>query len=76
MKNIEQIWQEIMNGKIVYWENEGYRITMTEALNNEYQLKHFSHKNGFVLCITCTENWFGSLIDESEVKKCFVTENY
>ena len=44
MKNIKEIWQALMNGKIVYWGNENYRLTMTEA-HGDYQDNHFTNKN-------------------------------
>lgn len=75
MKTIQEVWQAIMNGKPVYWHHEGYRITLVDA-RGDYQEKHFTYRNGFVLRVTCTSNWFGSLLEESELGNLFVTEKY
>ena len=61
---IEEIWDAIEKGIDVYTHpQKSYKIYKSKILeNNEYQLNHFSHKNGFVLSDRCISNYFGGLI--------------
>lgn len=74
-KTIEQVWKALESSKIVYWSNQGYKVYISEALqDNDYQRNHFSFKNGKVLSVRCIDNYFGSLINESDLSTLFVEE--
>ena len=75
MKTIKDVWQNLESGRVVYAGNKAYRLTMENA-RGEYQEKHFTYKNGYVLRVTCTSNWFGSLLNEKELSTLFTEENY
>lgn len=75
LKNIAKVWTAIQMGKTVFVGNESYRLTM-EYANGEYQKTHWTHNNGFVLRSTCTSNWFGALLDKSELGNCYVIERF
>jgi hypothetical protein len=74
---VAEIWSALESGKTVHWASKAYKITIESAREGtpecrEYWLKHHTYKNGNVLRATCTSNWFGSLLEESEVSRCFV----
>lgn len=66
-KTIEQVWNAIEQGQTVYWVNESYKLTIETALLEN----HFSNKNGKCLRVTYISNWFGSILDKSELPKLF-----
>ena len=75
MRSIKDVWDNIMAGRTVYWGNEAYRITLIDAIG-DYQANHCTSKNGLVLRVTCTSNWFGSLLEPAQLKDCYTKENY
>ncbi len=71
--NITEVWNALDNGITINWSNDGYKVYIENAIvDNEYQAKHFTNRNGKVLSIRFIENYFGSLIDESELNKLYV----
>jgi hypothetical protein len=82
INTVKEAWAAIESGKTVYWNNEAYRLTLCEVegahgFNVEtakYQKTHHSYKNNYVLRVTCTSNWFGSLLNENEVSQLFINE--
>lgn len=83
IKSIEEAWSNLEAGRVVYCGNKSYRLTLEEVRRHgvnedtaKYQEAHHSYKNNYVLRVTCTSNWFGSLISESEVSQLFTDENY
>lgn len=73
---LEQVWQALEEGKTVYWTNKSYKITI-EPLNREWRESNgfeipFSAKGEQCLRVTCISNWFGSLLDPSELNSLFV----
>ncbi len=70
--NIDEVWQDLNQGRKVYWNHTGYEIVREPVTKGiEFQEKHFSRQGNEVLCIRYTENWFGGIIDETEVKELF-----
>ena len=84
LNNVEEIWKNIQAGRTVYWSSSAYRLTLcevrpVEGFNEQtaaYQETHHTYKNNFVLRVTCTSNWFGSLLEPSEIEKCYTKEEY
>lgn len=70
---IKEIHEALDQGKRVEWGNSSYIITRTKS-HCEYQDNHFTNVKGLVLSITCESNWFGGLMDESELKKVYLAE--
>lgn len=71
--SINQVWELILQNKEVNWVNESYKITKEPIIdNNEYQLNHFSKRGKFVLRVTCKYNYFGSLLEETDLNRLFV----
>ena len=77
-KNIDEVWAAVESGTMVYASNKSYAVVVEQVIGSErtvaYQSKHFSYRNGKVLCTRCIENWFGSLMHESELGSLFTTE--
>lgn len=70
---VTEIWKALLDGKRVEWVHSGYSIKIIDAYpNNEYQKQHFTNRNGKLLRVTCDANWFGSLLEESELNNCYV----
>lgn len=69
---IEQVWQAVSEGKTVYWHNKAYKVYVSDA--NPllgFQLNHFSFKDGKILSVRHIENYFGGLIEDSDLEHCF-----
>ena len=82
MKNpltIEQIWKHLESGNAVKWGNDNYELhgISVEPGNPDtvkYQKAHHTYKNGMVLRCTCIANYFGSLLDKTELSSCYLSE--
>jgi hypothetical protein len=77
-KTVTEVWAAIDAGKTVYWGNKEYRLTEEDS-NLEWRLSHgyeapLSNRNGRCLRVTCTRNWFGSFLTESDINELFVEE--
>lgn len=71
--NIEQVWSELDKGNDVFWGHDGYKVYVSHVLNgSEYQLKHFSRRGTQILSVRCIANYFGSIMDESDLSKLFI----
>jgi hypothetical protein len=74
-ETINEVWNALDEGKTVYCSNESYKITIEPTIpNNEFQLNHFTRRGDQVLRVTCIENYFGSLLSESELGKLFTKD--
>lgn len=71
---IKDIWEAIENEVEVCWENDLYYIHKIEV-KEENEFNRDTYKNGFALRCTCKSNYFGSLLEKSEFKKCYIKEN-
>jgi hypothetical protein len=71
-KTISEVWAAIDSGKPVYWGNKGYRVLPVDHDNENSPT--FTLKNGKLLRVTFTANWFGSLLQPSELGQLFTEE--
>jgi hypothetical protein len=72
---IEQIWENVLQNKEVNWSNSSYKITKEPIYDdNQYQLNHFTRRGKFVLRVTCKSNYFGSLLEKTDLNNCFIRE--
>ena len=70
---LQEIYSAIDSGKTVHWENSLYEVHPVDAEpDNKYAA--VSYREGKALRITCTSNYFGSLITERCFEKCFIKE--
>ena len=69
--DVKQVWSALDKGLKVYWSNDAYQVVV-ETADCEYQYNHFTNRNGKVLCIRHTENWFGGLMDQAELGALFL----
>jgi len=77
--NIGQIWAALDKGLVVNYGNTSYKIYIekvctTSGSTRDYQSVHFSVRNGELLSIRCISNYFGGLINESQLAECFIVE--
>lgn len=71
---IEQVWKAVEEGKTVtFKDNSSYKVYV-EPAQREYHLNHFTFKNDKVLSIRCISNYFGSIMDEKELKDLKIEE--
>lgn len=74
--NISEVWQDLEQGKTIFWENEGYKVFIQDARTHEcagkdFDLNHFSFKNGKVLDVRYIDTFWGSRMDQSDIEKLF-----
>lgn len=79
IKNLDHLWTLIDSGVTVYWCNESYAITVEYSMiswrtDNGFPVP-WSNKNGFCLRVTCTSNYFGSLLDEKDLPRLFYNQS-
>lgn len=75
-KTIQDVWSAVDKGLPVYWSNDAYQLTIEDAKVGtsecrEYWLNHFTFRDGKLLRVTCTSNWFGSLLNESDLSRLY-----
>lgn len=70
--HISQVWQDLQLGKTIYWHHEGYKVYIEPAiLGNKFQETHFTNLNGKVLSVRFSENYFGSIMNLSDLNNLF-----
>ena len=69
--SIEQIHLALEQGHKVNWVNSLYELAYVKCEEKNLYGKP-SYKNGKAVRVFCVENYFGSLIHESEFKNCFL----
>lgn len=70
---INQLWTLLDANTTVHWSNDSYKITVESIIpDNQYQLNHFTRRGDKVLRVTCTSNYFGSLLNESDLESLYV----
>ena len=69
--NIEQIHQALEEGKVVNWQNSLYELEYVPC-ESENPSGKLSFKGGKAIRVTCTQNYFGSLITESCLENCYI----
>ncbi len=75
-QNIREVWETLDQGITIYWSSTAYKLTVEDIRtgrpeDKEYWNRHFSFRNGKVLRVTYISNWYGSLLNESEIKFLF-----
>lgn len=70
---IEQIWTALDQGKEVLWHHKGYMIHSVESKSNEFS--KLSYRNGQALRVTCIENYFGSLMNVTDLGHAYIKES-
>lgn len=63
-RTIEEVWDGIKKGKTIYWNNDGYQLTIEPYHEGNSE---FTRQGDKVLRITYIENYFGSLLEEKEL---------
>lgn len=69
-KTVDQVWEAIDKGDKVYWIHEGYEVLVVSDPVPEKNM--YSHRQGKMLRVTFTENYFGSRLDEKELNNLFI----
>lgn len=74
-KNIDQVWEALDQGKIVYWKNESYQLTI-EPVQREWRERQgfgipWTTRGESCLRVTCMSNWFGSLLETNELNSLY-----
>ena len=69
---IHEIYKALDEGKEVNWCHDGYYVHKVKYDRgiNKYSL--LSWNEGEALRVTCKSNYFGSLIDEKDLSRCFI----
>lgn len=68
-ETIEQVWSDIDSGKTIFWSNELYKvIPETIIKDNSFQENHFTRKGNTLLSVRCIENYFGSVMDKTDLR--------
>ncbi len=76
-QSIAQVWKDLFNGCTIHWCNDSYKLYVEDAIpNNEFQRNHFTYNNGKILSVRCISNYFGSILDESEICKLYSYSNF
>lgn len=74
-KTIEDVWRAVEAGKTVYWSNKAYKIYVEKDLmperTLEYPPRKLIEKNGYLLCVRCISNHFGSILHLKEIPALF-----
>ena len=69
--SIEQIHEALAQDQKVNWMNSLYELAYVKCEEKNPYGKA-SYKDGKAIRVSCVENYFGSLIHESEFKNCFL----
>lgn len=65
---IAEVWSDLDKGITIHWSNNGYKLFVEPVIpNNTFQAKHFTNREGKVLAARFIENYFGSLLHESDL---------
>ena len=67
-KTLKQIHDDLEKGIEIFWSNTRYKVHYVDF---EPNLNQYSLKNNKVIRVSCIDNYFGSLISESEISACF-----
>ncbi len=76
MTSIKQIHDALKQGKTVYWANKSYEVKQRPIRKDfvDHDLNHETQIDGMLLDCRCVSNYFGGLLNESEVSSCFIEE--
>ncbi len=80
-KTISEVWAAIDAGKTVYWASDAYALTIEHESDDmkAWRVRHgypipVSARGDKVLRVTCISNYFGSLLDSSEISSLYTKE--
>lgn len=78
LKNLDQVWMAMDDGKTVYWTSDAYKLIVVPSdlswrEHNGFEVP-FSNRCGHSLRVTCISNYFGSLLLENEIPQLYVKE--
>lgn len=70
-KTIEQVWNALDQNKTIYWSSDAYALTI-ESSRLDWRKERglnipISNRDGKCIRVTCTANYFGSLLEPSEL---------
>ncbi len=71
---IEQIWNAINDGLEVNWGHGGYYVHAIDYDRGLNESSSLSLRDGKALRVTCKSNYFGSLISECDLSKCYINK--
>jgi hypothetical protein len=71
-KNIHEVWTAIDQGETIFWSNESYKIFIEDSRPENPE---FSKRGPKLLSVRCIENYFGSVLHESEISQLFTKES-
>lgn len=70
---LDEIRNDLDKGIEIFWANDSYKVHYVDVFEN---INPYSVKNNKAIRITCISNYFGSLIDEKEIKCCYSKRGY
>lgn len=75
-KTVKAVWKALDAGHTVYWTNRAYKIFVEtndgDAETRRAPCRMFSARGNKILCVRCIENYFGSVLDSSELGQLFI----
>ena len=70
-KTIKQVWNALDKGKEIFWIHDGYKVFIEPFHEGNYE---YTKRGNKVLAVRFIENYFGSLLEESELPKLFTVK--
>ena len=70
---IEEIHRALSEGKTIHWVNKLYYLHYVSCESDNESAK-LSYIDGKGIRVTCLSNYFGSLITEGCLSKCYIAE--
>lgn len=70
--SIEQVYDAVRSGCVVHWGNTSYIVVLETP--NVLGACPWAEFQGKVLTVRCKSNWFGSVLELSEVSNCFIKQ--
>lgn len=76
---IDEVWQDLEQGKTIFWTNEAYKVYIQDArthecAGNDFDKNHFTFKNGKVLDVRYIQTFWGARMDQSDLLDLFSKE--
>jgi hypothetical protein len=69
--NLGEIRTDLDNGIEIFWVNTSYKVHYIIAGEN---CTPFTVKDGKAIRVSCISNYFGSVLNEEEIGRCFSKE--
>ena len=71
MQSLAEIQSRLQNNEKLYWSNALYEVHFVPNVDTHNQ---YTRTNNNLIRVSCVTNYFGSLLDASEVLSCFKFE--